>query len=232
MKILKVAPILFLVIGLILLAGGARITLRTQSFRRHASAAAGVVVENVWSQDSDSSVYCPKVEFRTESGRSVTFISSVGSRPPAFHEGESVTVLYDPNDPTHAAIDTVMEQWFPSMILCGLGAVGSLIGGGWLFAVARSKRLNEWLQTNGTRIQAEYKGVELNRSVQVNGRSPYRIMAQWLNPATMSVHVFHSDNLWYDPAPFITGSTVTVLVDPKDPRRHHVDTSFLPKQVE
>jgi hypothetical protein len=154
MKTLKVRPLLFLAIGLILLAIGARVTLRNLSFRRHASATAGVVVDNVWSQGSDSVAH-PKVEFRTGSGRVVTFIASVGSQPPSFHEGESVTVLYDPDDPTHAAIDTIMEQWFESMILGGLGAFSTLVGGVWLFAVVRPKRLNEWLQAHGSRIQAE-----------------------------------------------------------------------------
>jgi hypothetical protein len=232
MKTVKAMPFIFLAIGVILLAIGANITLRAHSFRSRASVASGVVLENVWSSGSRNMSYSPRVEFRTASGRVVHFVSRVSSQPPAFREGESVKVLYDPDDPTNASIDSFFEQWFGSLILGGLGLVFALVGGIWLSVVARSKRLNEWLQINGTRVLAQLQGVELNRGLEVNGRNPYRIMAQWLNPATNRIHIFHSENLWFDPRRFVSGPTVQVLIDPNDPKRYHMDVSFLPLEIE
>ena len=94
-----------------------------------------------------------------------------------------------------------------------------------------SDRKNAWLHQNGRRIQAEITGVELDTSLTVNGANPYRILCQWLDPAKNEMHVFHSGHIWYDPTNYITGKTLEVLVDPNNPHRYTVETSFLPKVV-
>ena len=96
----------------------------------------------------------------------------------------------------------------------------------------RSRRKHEWLRSNGSSVQADLERVELNTSVQVNGTSPYRIVCQWLNPMTNQVHVFKSENLWFDPSKYVTGNSVQVLIDPDNPRRYWVETGFLPKIAE
>jgi hypothetical protein len=41
--------------------------------------------------------------------------------------------------------------------------------------------------------------------------------------------VFRSEDLWYDPSDHVKRETLTVYIDPADPRKHYVDVSFLPR---
>ena len=73
--------------------------------------------------------------------------------------------------------------------------------------------------------------MEQNASLTVNGMHPYRILCQWLDPATNQMHVFHSANIWYNPSKFVPDKTIEVLIDRDNPRRYSVETPFLPKVV-
>ncbi len=68
-----------------------------------------------------------------------------------------------------------------------------------------------------------------NTSLTVNGRSPWRIVTQWQNPSSGEVQLFESDDIWYNPTPFIAVAQITVYAHPDDLKRYHMDTSFLPK---
>ena len=67
---------------------------------------------------------------------------------------------------------------------------------------------------------------QLSRSTaRIRGASPRNGSTRVSN----KLRVFHSENLWFDPTRFATAKTVTVLLDPKDPKRYHMDVSFLPE---
>ncbi len=74
--------------------------------------------------------------------------------------------------------------------------------------------------------------VERDLSVEMNGSNPWRIVSQWQNPASGNVRVFHSEHLWFDPGEYVKAGKITVLLDPRDERRYHMDVSFLPKLEE
>jgi len=108
------------------------------------------------------------------------------------------------------------------MVFCSFGVVAAA----WKVATARK---NAWLEQNGRRIQAEFTRVELNTSVRINGTSPYRLVCQWLDPTSNKMHVFHSANIWFDPTDYVPGQTLDVLLDPENPHRYLVKTTFLPE---
>lgn len=59
----------------------------------------------------------------------------------------------------------------------------------------------------------------------------YDFWAEWKNPGTNEIHVFHQ-NEWhpFDLTPHVAGvKNVTVLIDPDNPRPDWMDTGFLPK---
>ncbi len=51
------------------------------------------------------SIYYPVVRFRTADGREVETQTMMGTSFKRVREGEPVTVLYDPKDPTHAQLE-------------------------------------------------------------------------------------------------------------------------------
>jgi hypothetical protein len=222
--------IVFALIGLGLLAGALALALNTRSFIATAKHAQGSVIELIEKRDSDGSVtYKPVVAFTADSGASVNFTSSFSSNPPAYDVGEAVEVLYAPDNPNSARIRGFGSLWLGPTILGCLGAVFAAIGFGILIVSRLNKKKREWLMAYGTEIQADFQSVERNTSLKVNGRSPWRIIAQWQNPETGQLHVFNSENVWFDPTNHVTTKQLKVLLDPKNAKRYHVDISFLPQ---
>jgi hypothetical protein len=232
MKAIAIIKYVFSLFGIAMLAGGLFAYQHTRSFLATAARAEGTVVEVIHQRSSDSSTYKPVVQFATADGRQVEFTSSVGSNPPAYSKGAKVEVLYQPSSPEQARINGFLDLWLLPAILGGMGAVFTLIGVVVFFVGPMSRRKIERLKAHGRRIEADFQGVELNKSLSVNDRSPYRVLAQWQNPATSAVHVFQSENLWFDPTKFITQKRLTVFIDGDNPKRYHVDLSFLPKGVD
>jgi len=232
MKIVRIIRNLFLVIGIGLLAGAIAMMLSTESFLHHAVTVTGTVIGNdvvIDSQDR-SETYRPRFEFQTPDGRNVVVRSNTGSNPPSFSEGDTVTVLYEPQSPEKAKIRSFAQLWLGTMILGILGGVFTAIGGGILLYGRLKTQTRTKLQETGQQIVAQVTSVERNGSVEVNGVLPYRITAQWLDASSGKVFLFHSDNIWFDPAQWVSaGRSVNVWIDPKDPRRYSMDTGFLPK---
>lgn len=220
--------ILFLVIGLGLLGGSGAIWRNHATFAAHARRTQGTVTDLVFhSSSKGGGTYSPSVEFEAD-GR-VIHISGSGTSPPAFSRGEQVTVFYPPENPEAGRIDSFSENWLGILIMSGIGLVFALIGGGMIGAAMRTRKVNAWLATNGLRIQAKLENVLYDTSLKVNGRSPWRLICQWQHPVTQKVYVFKSANIWFDPTSFVKRDTLDVLVDMDNPRRYHVDTSFLPQ---
>jgi hypothetical protein len=80
-------------------------------------------------------------------------------------------------------------------------------------------------------VQADVVGVERDTRIKLNGRSPYRIVCQWLNPADQKVYRFESEPMWVDPTNYLQGRKhLPVRVDPEQPkRRYWMDIAFLPQ---
>lgn len=229
MKTLKVFKVLFPLIGLAALMGAWMLYSNARQFVATAVTAEGTVVELVRSRSSDSTTYAPRVTFTDAQGRAHAFTSRTSSNPPAYHVGETVRVLYRAESPQQARIDGFFSLWGGALIVGILGSVFALVGLGMVLVPMLRQRRAAQLRASGRRIEAAFQGVEHNTSLTVNGRHPFCVISQWQNPATSQVHVFRSDNLWFDPSEYITRTQIPVYIDPADPDRYHVDLSFLPK---
>lgn len=231
MKTLNILKYVFTLIGLGMLVGAYAIYSSTNSFIDRAVETEGEVVDLILSRSSDSNAYYPVVVFRDTSGREVEFQSSTGSNPASYSRGERVSVLYESSSPEGARINSFFSLWGGAIIVGGLGLIFSLIGGGILLFGVMKGRSKAYLQKNGVEVPASVQSVEQNTGVVINGRSPFRIVCQWQHPQTKEIHVFHSENLWFDPSDYINHDTLAVLVDEGNLKKYWVDTSFLPKMA-
>ena len=177
---------------------------------------------------SRSSYYYPVVAFKTAEGTQIQFVENNGSSSPAFVKGQQVEVIYLPENPNNAKINTFFDLWALPLFLAMFGTIFSAVGFAVIFVPWKRRLTAADLRAHGTPVLAEYERVALNPAVSVNGVSPYRILAQWQDPATSQVHVFHSENIWYDPKKMIDRKQLTVYVDPRNLKRYSVDISFLP----
>lgn len=129
---------IFAVIGLILLVVGGVLWSVGARFRSGALHTPGTVVRMATHQDSEGGHgHLPVVQYRVDT-QTYEVQGTVSSSPPAYHVGDSVTILYRPEKPADGRIDSLLEQGFLPMLFGGLGGVFFLIGvfgvlGGLLF---------------------------------------------------------------------------------------------------
>ncbi|SEA43109.1 DUF3592 domain-containing protein [Microbulbifer marinus] len=221
---------LFLLMGMAMLAGAANEWRQTRAMLDSADRVQGEVID--MARSPGSTTYAPHVRFTARSGAEYEFTSSTSSNPPEFSSGDIVEVLYDPASPEDAIINSFMQLWFGALLLGGMGTIFFSIGLFLVTANLRARRRISRLQATGKPVLADYQCVELNTSLVVNGRSPYRLVAQWQNPRTRKIHIFKSENLWFNPEKYVDRQQVSVLVDPKKLARYYMDISFLPETVE
>ncbi len=227
---------LFATAGVVLLAAAVWVAQSERSFVERSETVSGVVIANVLTRSTSHNggtsyryYYHPRVRFQTDTGADVQFVSGAGADPPSYHVNDTVTVLYDPQNPSNASIKGFFSLWGAAFVLMILGVAFSLFGGVPLAWMYRRKQVQAWLRSNGQQIQTTFDRVELDTSLTVDGSHPYRIVSQWLNPASKRVQAFKSDSIWYNPARYISGDTIGVWIDPHNPRRYSVDIGFLPR---
>ena len=238
-KVFRFVACLFTLIGTLMLIGTGLWYLSTKAFITRATHAEGIVIDLVESDSYSRSsrsytpTYRAVVSFKDAQGKEWTFTSSVSSSSPEHQIEEKVPVLYLPGQEHNAEINTFLSLWLGHLIFGGLGLIFFFIGSGFLSALiivpALRSRKAERLRNQGIPIQVEFQGVERNTQITINGRNPFRLIAQWQDPATSKLHLFESTNLWFDPTPFINKKQLTVFIDPNNPRRYHLDISFLPE---
>ncbi len=227
---------IFLFVGIGTLYGSWVFYNSTKIFLKTAQTADGVVIDVISKRSSDSDghtsySYYPIVRYKAPSGESLQFESNYGSNPPSYNKGENVEVLFDPGDFKNARINSFLALWLGA-IICGIiGTIFSLIGGGVLWYGFNKKKTNESLRLTGQRVSTDFTEVK-QKNYQVNGRSPWVVLSKWQNLRTGETHIFESESIWSDPRSYLQDKkTLEVLIDPQNPKKHHMDVSFLPKEI-
>jgi len=234
MKVLKIVGLALILGGLIMLLVSGITFFNARNFIRDSVVTTGTVVDLILEDsvsDETGPVYYPVVSFITNDSETVEFKASYGSNPPRHPRGDKVKVRYDPYNPYKARLDSFFALWGIPIIFGAIGFVIIDAGITILVISAISSRKEKWLRESGKAIATELQAVELNTSVRVNNRHPYQIVSQWLDPATNKVYVFKSKNIWFNPEEFIQSSEIRVLIDPNNPKKYFMDTSFLPESA-
>jgi hypothetical protein len=91
------------------------------------------------------------------------------------------------------------------------------------------QRRKKYLLKRGQKIITDFMGIEINGSLAVNGRHPYTLSSQWLDPNTNKIYIFKSENIWFNPENYITNKKIEVLIDPKNYDKYYMNISFLPE---
>lgn len=125
-------PGFFALLGGIFAVAGLRGAMSWQSFRRRSVTCTGLVTEiravSSKSSDSNSFIYYPVLAFRTVDGKDVQTQAVNGSNPTLLEEGQQVTVLYDPRDPTTAYAGRGPGGWLVPLVLFVIGAPVAAFG--------------------------------------------------------------------------------------------------------
>jgi len=239
MRSLSIFKYVFMLLGFAALAASFFFYQSTSDFLQKATKTEGIVVElnrsvskaepNDPLGHKTSVSYKPVVNFVTGNGEKIEIVSMMGSNPPMYHKGQKVEVVYLPDEPHSAKIYDFFSLWGIALIFGSGGGLMFLIGAGIMLASTLKTRSDQYLREQGVPIKTEFQRVVMDTSLSVNGRHPFQVLTQWQNPSTSEIHVFHSNNLWFDPTNHIKTKQITVFIERDTPRKYLVDLSFLPK---
>lgn len=122
----KVVAITFALIGSMFLVIGVGFSWSSYSLLTVAKRSEGTVIKLVQNgqqaRHGNRAGVAPVVEFFLEGNRH-EFQSWLSTSPPQFDVGDKVTVLYDPNDPRRAGIESFVTLWLFPTIFGGIGVV-------------------------------------------------------------------------------------------------------------
>lgn len=228
MRLFKIVGGIFFWIGLLLLLGTGALILQKRAFIGSSVVVTGEVIDVVRTSSSDddggrTTMLQPVVRFKDSRGVSHEFVEPLRTSWPRFTTGEEVKVRYIQSRPASASIDDSVGQWVPAWILGFVGTVFSFLGGSLAAIPLLMDRKRQQLKENGTAFWADFVEVRYDPTINVNGRNPYRVAAQGLNPLTGKIEAFSSDPIWVDLTQQLKGHQVKVLIDPKNPSRHWID---------
>jgi hypothetical protein len=214
------------VAGLALVLLAAYVSADRIAFLRAAQRVDGLVVDMDASRGEEPT-WRPIVRYTDAHG---THVEAMGWRtdPPLFELGERVGVWVR-LQPREVRPDAAFALWGMPALFAAIGLPLLLWGGKRFARHALAERLRARLRRSGTVVVARIEGVEHGGGVQ-RGQPTRVIVATWTDPATGTVHALRSEELAFDPTPWSKrGSEIFVFIDPRDPRRHALDLSFLPR---
>ena len=135
----------FIPLGLLLVLGATWTVSSTTTWVARAIEVQGSVVEMVRTRDRENTTYlfAPVVRFETLEGKTVEFESAMRSYPPAYRTGQTVSVLYDPDEPRYAAIRGFFSLWLMPIILGFIGTIFLAVG---TAMVVMSGRVGEFFE--------------------------------------------------------------------------------------
>ncbi len=173
----------------------------------------------------------PTVEF-SYNNQKIQFHSTFSSSD--METGQTLQVHFPPGEPEGAEIKNFFMLWFLPLFL---GIFALTFGGVGFFGLSRQmKKLGAKRELfdnqKGKKLSLPISDITQDTSFKVNGRSPYIVITQWVNPLTNVMHEFKSDYVWYHPGTLLGNQKqMDVYIDENDPKRYYMDTTFLPKKA-
>jgi hypothetical protein len=209
---------IFTLIGACFLAGAAALGYSTSNFLSHAVHTEGVVLVPVTAHQYG------KYRFVDQEGQPHEFSPAETESPSPYALGETVDVLYLPQEPKSAKLDHYWSLWGGATILGILGAVFFLMGGIFLIVLVRgASGRNAALKQTGVPVDTTFHEVK-RLNISVNGQNMYRIVTTWRDPALQVVHFFTSGMLDYNPTDsFDRSKPIRVYIELNNPKKYFMD---------
>jgi hypothetical protein len=166
---------------------------------------------------------------RAGNGRKVRFADSVSSKPAAYDVGDTVTVLYLPDEPEEAHIRASVHCGWASPCSVDSAWRSAASAAASCSGVRAARKKKHYLMAYGNAIETEVQGVDRNTDVRDQRPESLAHLLAVAGSGQQHGRIFHSENLWFDPSKFMKRKKVTVLLDPNNPKRYHMEVSFLPE---
>ena len=131
-----------------------------------------------------------------------------------------------------AALLRDSDAFMVGLIFGGIGAIFLILGIIFLIVELCKKKRSDALLASGHYILGEVVDIAANINVNVNGRYPYHVIVQYIDPHGVR-HIFRSPGLRIFRDPELLGKKVKVYVENDNFKHYYVDVDeILPKYVE
>lgn len=213
---------MFLIIGILMAVGAGYFSWYQFNFVSHSVRAQGTVMDMISSKGSKGGyTYHPVVDFKTPDGTLIKFTSGVGSNPPEFNKNDRVNVLYPPENPNSAQIDTPVDIWMGPVVLWIL-AIGFMIAGISIgMAAPISQKMKEELMRTGRKIDTAIVSHKI--AYYLNRRPIWKITSTYTEGD--KTWKFKSQGLTFDVSAIINSegiTTIPVWVDPTNMKKYYM----------
>ena len=141
MEIGRIMAMSFMAGGAAMAVGGIAVFKHMRAFAATAARCSGRLVgyeaakskntsdtSDLYEVNSGSANFYPVVEFTDLNGKKQHFTASTGSNQKPYDLGAEVPVMYDPQDPEGADIESKLYQWLIPGLVGGLGAACLAVG--------------------------------------------------------------------------------------------------------
>jgi hypothetical protein len=216
----KKLPVLILMIaGAIFFAIAFAFINRSLGLQKHGVLTEGTVLD----RSSKKGLSTVTVSFDTPEGNQIT---AKASKRFLVVKDEKVKVYYDPANPQKIDFGDTVGYNMRGAIAGGLIFLFGLY---YFIRFTLSDSSKAKLLKTGQKIAAEF-AVERNEKYRMGDNNPWVIKCKWLDSRNNQEYFFVSKDYTIDPAPYLNGrNSVDVFIDPSDPVKYYMDTSFMPK---
>ena len=144
MNFKKIIRYLFVTVGIILLTLSVFIYFRTNNFINKSVSTEGVIIElrkekskstssssrrsRRYEKADTSTFYRSIIQFEDLKKNKIVFSSSVASNPPDYQLNDKVSVLYLPESPQEAEINTFLRLWVGAIVTGAMGVIFFVVG--------------------------------------------------------------------------------------------------------
>lgn len=227
-RIVYVVFVIFLIVGIGLLAGAFLFSRYFASFKARAEEVTGEITRIEEYYDSDRELRHHVYVSYTYDGVDYDDVS-INSYNSSMYEGKEIELLCDKKNPEHIMGKSAGN--LVVIILSGIGIIFVLVGGIPLLVMIRKKSKNKKILEKGQVLHALVDSIEYNTSVAVNGTHPYVIFCSYRDEYQDITYRFKSDNIWTDPfLVFQPGSDIEVYVEPGDYSKYYVNAQKMIEQ--
>lgn len=212
-KIEFILGIILSFLGVILLFSGINQINSNNNFKRE-----NIQIEAIVT-DSNSNNKFTAVSFFIDEKEYKAIAKSYSSQ---IKNGDKITVFYNKENPSIICIEDVNAN---GGAFIGIGGVILIIGLGFAINKSNNSVNKAEIIKTGKKIQAGLEDIVYDTKTTSNGKHPYYIVCSWKNKIDGKTYKFRSDNLWYDPNPYIKKlnlERIPVYIIPSNPKQYHV----------
>ncbi len=212
-KIEFILGIILAFLGIILLFSGINKIISNNNFKRE-----NIQIEAIVT-DSNSNNKYTAVSFFIDEKEYNAIAKSYSSQ---IKNGDKITIFYNKENPSIICIEDGNAN---GGVFIGIGGVILVIGLSFTLNKSNNSVNKEEIIKTGKKIQAELEDIVYDIKTTSNGKHPYYIVCSWKNKIDGKTYTFRSDNLWYDPKPYIKKldlEKIPVYIIPSNPKQYHV----------